>query len=769
MANSTVFINESPVTIENSEWTACEGILSGYAADALVNISVRMPFEERMIIQKWRIKSYGGSSDFGAFIDGPYFRSCDEDRNPHSSACGWGLSLPIDRLNFSAEVIPMSQCDGSASRSSCVRVGLVIDKLTSASAATSLFYSADCNSDEQLWMSTRGKGTGFSISGQCSASEYSVFQVVAVASTRDEALSMITKIATPEAAERLFDDSCADFNERWREAFKPNNGHFSGHLPLVQSNDASLDRLYYWAALALVSLERTSLKSFPRQFVISEGASNSYDGSSGMGGSGQFVWDLSFTGSALSLLEPEGTRSVLTHIVANANFSSDPIGVPQAWDAYPEQPSRVGAGQYCFDFVAAFIFVQCYSTLTDDTAFLTTPVRNNHNPSEAYTPLEFLRRLAWHWTAYPRSFESDFLVDYGSDKRNFLEAAASYTNVIAALQMSNAGMMLSLSRILEKLHDSDPNRPYEEEILNLRETAARIVEDSLRFQYVPIGGYWQCLNSSSDAAVPVMALADTVYVSLGLDLLGQSMDSSISAQVRAEMISFFLSDLLANGWVRAISLADPTMKNINCTGEECSEDDLVSMRSDWSATGAYGGLAGAAVDAIVGLEGGFSVAMDVLRNISLIARADIGSMPAQGVAVMSPPYMVEYLNNNDGIPPPKFPFAPNFPEFFDEAEQQSGFPAVWPSTSRSIQNAEGSIVDAFIRSVFGWRPDWAAAQAFQKDGNITAAIESCLYLPHESRGHYEGTLLNVRTPFDGAQIDISASAQGLSWRLSESA
>ena len=71
-----------------------------------------------------------------------------------------------------------------------------------------------------------------------------------------------------------------------------------------------------------------------------------------MGGAGQFVWDLSFSALSLSLLEPTGTRAVLKHIVANANFSASPIGVPQAWDAWPAYPNLVGAGEYCFDFIA---------------------------------------------------------------------------------------------------------------------------------------------------------------------------------------------------------------------------------------------------------------------------------------------------------------------------------------------------------------------------------------------------------------------------------
>eukprot|EP00386_Alphamonas_edax_P015322 GDKI01046839.1.p1 GENE.GDKI01046839.1~~GDKI01046839.1.p1 ORF type:complete len:248 (+),score=45.34 GDKI01046839.1:303-1046(+) len=211
---------------------------------------------------------------------------------------------------------------------------------------------------------------------------------------------------------------------------------------------------------------------------------------------------------------------------------------------------------------------------------------------------------------------------------------------------------------------------------------------------------------------------------------------------------------------------DAIMANINCTGTDCTDTDLVSIRSDWSATGAYGGLAGAAVDAVVGLEGGFGAALTVLKNISMVTHPTHGTMPAPGIATMTLPYMLAWLNNNNGIPPPTYAFASNFPEFFDKGEQKTGFPPVWPATSRSIQNAEGSIADAFIRSVFGWRPDWASLHMFRLHGDVTAAINASLYLPNTGRADFTGTLYNLRTPFNGALIDITAGDNGLTWQFS---
>jgi len=205
--------------------------------------------------------------------------------------------------------------------------------------------------------------------------------------------------------------------------------------------------------------------------------------------------------------------------------------------------------------------------------------------------------------------------------------------------------------------------------------------------------------------------------------------------------------MLADGWVRALSLKDPVMANVYSL--DPSVQDKVAMRTDWTGTGAYGGLAGFALDGVAEMEQGFISTLVALSNISQIASM---SMPAQGVAVMSPPFMILALDNNDGLPPPIGSFAPNFPEFFDE----EGWPPEWPSTSRSIQNAEGSIADFYIRSLFGWRPNWIAAST----SDAASAIDAAIWLPAVSRG-LSGTLTAVRTPY--GPIDLVLGDQGITW------
>jgi hypothetical protein len=587
--------------------------------------------------------------------------------------------------------------------------------------------------------------------------------IVAAADVQDPVQAALDILATHLTnVDASFDAACTDWNDRWASAFTPSNTFFSGNLPTLTSNKPSLNSLYTWSASAQFSLLRTSMKSFKRNYVISEGASNSYDGSSGMGGSGQFIWDISFSSSTLSLMDPYVTKLLLQHIVANAEFSQTPIGVPQAWDGYPAYPNTVGTGQYCFDYIASWIFIQSYVSLTGDVELLTTPITNNHDQQE-YTPLDFMRRIANNFMGYPKSEQSPWLVDYGSDKRNFLEAAPTYTNVIAGLQISNAGMMLSLARYLETLDNAN----HDEEIRELRDNAASIVADAVSYQFQD-GGYWACLNASpGNDPVPVRSLADHVYIGQALGIIGDSIDL-LPEDVREQMQDLFFSDYLSDtGWVRAISLSDESMANVNCAAEECTDLDKVSMRPDWTAVGAYGGLFGAAVEALGDLEGGFDGMMKALEVGAVVADPKRGTMPGQGIAVMGTNMFMDYLDGNGGMDFPETAFAPNFPEFFDLSEQESGFPADWPSTARSIQNAEGSIVDCFVRSVFGWRPNWDTfVAAASNETEKAAAIDGAIWQRDLARGDFEGVLANVRTPF--GNVDLTAGKGGVAWKFSES-
>ena len=528
--------------------------------------------------------------------------------------------------------------------------------------------------------------------------------------------------------------------------------HFSGSLPILSSNAPDVDRLYYWAALAMVSLERTNLRSGPRQFVISQGPSNSFDGSAGMGGSGQFVWDLSFASVALALLDPDAHRDQVDFIM---NASQSVLGdqcvvVPQCWDAFPPYGASPPAlGSYRFDYYAAFLHAFSFVSINNASDWLRAP----RAQGRAASGVAYLAALAAARERYPPAPVSPWLAQYGSDKRDYLEVVPTYVNVVPALQAGAAGMALALARLAEQQPGAFANATAL--AAGLRANASAIVAATLRWLWHDTdGGAWRCMyNDSSTAAV--RSVTDYVYVAQALGVLGRGA-IALPAPVAAASAAFFARELLPPGaaWVRALSLADPLCANYASLAPSI-EDKLV-LRSDWGCSGAYGGIPGAAAESAAYLTGGVAGTLAALRQLAPVAAA---TAPAQGIAVDTPPYFAAQYNGGrafDDTPPP--PYATAWPEFFDEG---GSWPLLWPDTERYVQNAEASIVDAVVRTVFGWRPDWVTPAAPARSPAAAAAIDAALFLPRAPRTNFEGTLSLLRTPL--GYINISAGAGGLQW------
>ena len=392
--NSSLSIDGSPFKLDQLTWESCSGTRTSNAAQ---NISVvtRMPLDERVILQQ--IKPISQQQKTIRFqFDGPFFRTCDdEDPSPNDpgypSSCGWGLGLPTDRSNFKLSII--NDNDSSAA------IMMVEDTLSKAVSASSLVSTCRDFKIEVVNDGFVGEG---SMAAGCSLQH-----IIAVADSVEEASALLSKHSSD--FDKSFFLSCTDWTHRFQSAFDVEDDFFSGHLPTLTTKDEDMSNLYTWSANAQISLMRTSMQSAPRQYVISEGASNSYDGSLGMGGSGQFIWDLSFSAATLSLLDPTVALDILKHVVSNADFQSHPIGVPQAWDSFLPYPNTVGGGQYAFDYIASFIYLQSYFTLTGDMESLTTPLVNNHEVGESYSPLDFMRRIASNYIHYPKATKSNFL------------------------------------------------------------------------------------------------------------------------------------------------------------------------------------------------------------------------------------------------------------------------------------------------------------------------------------------------------------------------
>ena len=826
--------------------------------DAVNSIGVRR--DRRSLIQKWTFSSPSASSSTATvtsdkdnaassllsvemFLDGPYFFRCDG--NPaFARSCGWGTSVPVDRANFERWLdttsLPGTTLMWTRPNETSTIAWRASHPTWSVSAlwtsrSTAAHQTNSVDDDCKVTSTVLGfdhyydaeQYTGYGFNATATVAPHAgctLWWATAVDETKEGALRMIAEAVSPSNRKTtgdVYDEICSDWMDAFGQAFNPNKDrHFSGNLPLLETKDKKIEALYGWAATALMAMEREIFLSFPRVFPISEGESNSFTGVADMGGSGQFIWDMSYNSVTQSLLEPEGAKTMLRHILSNGDFTSHPFGTPQTWDAYVKYPSASGAGMYCFDAMVTFFYVQNYVANTGDVAFLTEPIPNFPDcaatqgctdPNQTTrTPLDSLRRLAWSWQAYPASDQSKYLVNYGNNKRSFLEVISTYRGVVPSINAANAGMLLSLARLLETVPSLPRAHPHEIEYL--RGNATKIAEAVVQYLYRPDGGWYFPVQTADSNGTEVKAITETVYIPIFAGLVGANASTQhdvlatqfpLPDHVRSGMVRLMREEMLGNGWPRAISLRDPTMSRINCMGgmaglptpaghQPCNITDLVRMRSDWSATGSFAGNAGATVDAMATLEQGFDTALFLLHNYSIIADPDLGTMPAQGMAVLTPPWMTQYLHNNNGIPPPARAFAGSFPEFFDEKWRFWTF----PRTSRNVQGCVSSIVDAVIRSIFGWRPDWSTLNVddVHDEHQLRTAIDRSFFARDTPRVStkmspvgkeggtadayvFSGTLRNVRLRFTQKQnakltnvvfIDISIDEKGkLSWLFSK--
>ena len=834
------------------------------------------------------------------FLDGPYFFRCDHNPiTTWSHQCGWGTEIPVNRTNFTRWIDTNSNPNLTLmwSQPSNETRNASWRKTHPTWAVSALWTTVIANTSKQQSRIAGGnvpecqvtsiiKGydydnvdnyTGFGFNATAvimpTTQNFSctLWWATAVDYTKQGALAILMQAVAPEfqfganasienkaengedqkqsylrehqrknvvkVTQDVYNDICSEWLDSFGQAFNPNPGHhFSGNLPLLETDDKKIEALYGWAVTALIAMEREMLPAGPRVFPASEGESNSFSGKADMGGSGQYIWDMSFNSVTHSLLEPEGAKRMLRHILSNQNFFSHPFNTPENWDADEKYPSTTPAGFYCFDDMATFFYIQNYVSNTGDIAFLTEQVPNFpdceiredcDDPSHTTrTPLESLRRLAWAWREFNVSDQSPYLVNYGNNKRAFLEVISTYRGVVPSINAANAGMLLSLARLLETV-PSLP-RAHPNEIQELRGNATMIAKAVVDYLYRPDGGWFFPVQTNESNGTEVKAITETIYIPIFAGLVGANattQHSVLSTQfplpgyVREGMVKLMRDEMLANGWPRAISLRDPTMSRINCMGgmaglknpgasdgvPTCNITDLVRMRSDWTGTGAYIGVAGATIDAMATVEQAFDTALFLLHNYSIVADPDLGTMPAQGIVVTIPPFMIQYLHNNSNFVPPSRAFAGSFPEFFDEPDWPFW---TWPRTSRNVQSSASSIVDAVIRTLFGWRPDWGTlwVEDVHDEIQIQSAINQSFFARHiprqsnkmnstgaqavkNSRHTYifSGVLRNVRLRFTQAlgdrgqktkiihqtkevvrSIDITIDDEGmLSWKFSQ--
>ena len=314
-------------------------------------------------------------------------------------------------------------------------------------------------------------------------------------------------------------------------AFTPGNGRYSGSLPVLESDDPDLWRLYYLGALGVIYFKRDS----PHSAV-----GRAYDTPlPRYWGTTTFIWDFSLSSLVHALLDPEPMRGQLERWMAldvHACYGSDwltgkPLG---AWYASNDHSMTQLIDTYL---------------RSGDTPWLDAELRLPDGPSRVR---DQLGRFANGWQSL---MSLNGLADYGG-VNNLLECVSSYVHEVAAL---NAANVWNLRTAAGHLRSADPDgaRRMEADASELLGRLWPLYED---------GEGWFRARMPDGRLLPVRHCYDLLVM---LDLLADELGDRRTN----EMVRAFREQLQTPNWMRALSPVDP--------------DAISSVRPDHQWNGAY--------------------------------------------------------------------------------------------------------------------------------------------------------------------------------------
>ncbi len=319
------------------------------------------------------------------------------------------------------------------------------------------------------------------------------------------------------------------WNAQLEAAFRPGNGEFSGHLPVLETSSEALRRLYWWGVLGVVW--------FRRDFAGNV-LGRSYDTlMPNYWATTTFIWDYSLSSITHALLDPEAMKRQLRHWIASdvhthfgtSSLTGGPVG---RW--------------YSVNDYAMTRLVNDYVRFTGDTGLL------DETPGGRRV-VEHLRDWALAWQDLRGA---SALADYG-EIDNLLECVSSYTHEVAGLNAANVWNMRTVAGVLAARGDTEGAAALTAEADALVASVAEL--------YLPGRGFFAA-RQPDGTRVPVRHVYDFAVV-------GTTIAGDLDEEVRGEMVDFFERELRTETWVRSLSPWDP--------------DASFSVRPDHQWNGAY--------------------------------------------------------------------------------------------------------------------------------------------------------------------------------------
>jgi len=316
------------------------------------------------------------------------------------------------------------------------------------------------------------------------------------------------------------------WEQRWADAFTPGNKHFSGHLPVLTTDNAALTRNYYMGVATLLAIERTQFPVYPRTFV-----------SNGERGPGtHYVWDAALSDTVMALLEPAGMKATTRRWLVQNVRITQAIALTETTGYDKVHYDQMSGSGYAFNASQIFQMAFDYLRVTGDLAFLDETLENGQ------TVLKRMDDIATDWKTMVLP---DSPLENCGENQNLLECAPAYIHRVPSVNAQNVLMM----RQAALLYDLRNNSARAKE---LRADADKLVPAVLDL-YKPGTGVWNGLHKNGQR-VELRHCMDYIYV-------GNALAGNLSPTVRREMTDFVKCELFTRDWMRAMSLKDAAATN----------------------------------------------------------------------------------------------------------------------------------------------------------------------------------------------------------------
>jgi hypothetical protein len=361
---------------------------------------------------------------------------------------------------------------------------------------------------------------------------WSASYVLTIGAAAEDALATYDALAVGPLAE--IDRAERDWDAELAAVFTPGNDRYSGHLPMLQTSDPDLRRVWLMGVIGVVYFKRDNPYSvlgrtydtlMPRYWQ-----------------SLTFLWDYSLSALVHSLLDPEVMRRYLEHWISTDIhthmgtewLTGEPVGV---W--------------YAVNDYAMCVTIDAYVRATGDLGWLAREL-----PGPGGVPMSVvghLDRFACNW----RRFRSESgLANYGGIG-NLLECVSTYVDEVASLNAANVWMLRKAADVARYLGDDIAGLWYDAE--------AGVLAGDIGQLYAEGQGHWYA-RQRDGRLVPVRHCYDfsTVAATIAQDL---------TPTQQAEMVAFFVRELQTPTWMRALSDRDT--------------DASYNVRPDHQWTGAF--------------------------------------------------------------------------------------------------------------------------------------------------------------------------------------